>query len=753
MEALGTGTKVAKKRSITLVLFIIFAQAAIFIGIGYGFVKSYMLDNLNEKNRQVRNVYTSFLQHHIKMHFIEEATEIAGNKAVSAALHQKDIKALRSSALRQFSTIITKDNFVEDASFYDSNGHLVTRLLGEEHFGELNHPSLEMPRIALSKGEPVFGIESGKDGVFHRTVVPIYHEGRIVGAFEVVRSIGFVSSKIKEIINLDNALFLRIDKVVNPGESRIVVGNYYLNDYTIDYFSELSAAENINTLSTIIPINENYHAVTPSMEIKNFKGETIGRIVIAHRFHSEVMRFRNFIIISFVVIAAVALLAWFILNRNFSAMLRSIDHGRKLLYKKHYTHHLTNLPNRNALLKDTTGSTEHSLILYNIDSFKIINDIYGIEAGDYIIKAFSEHLREKTAELVEKSATGIGYTVYHLDRDEFVVLFNRETGFENLLVQDTIYFFENHVFNFNGVEINISVSAGISQIGPGLLQSAGKALKKARDARLDFMVYTTSMEDSREHLRNMELYSKVRDAVDEGRFVPYFQPIYDNNRGMITKYECLIRMISRDGSVISPGAFLPFIKKTKLYPKLTRIMVDSCIEKFRHKDVEFSINFGVEDILNEELVDYIENKLMSERINATMVFELLESEKVDTYSTVQTFIRRMKALGCKIAVDDFGTGYSNFEHLLRLDLDYLKIDGSLVRSVCTDEVSYKLVKTIANFASDINVKTVAEFVSEESIFRTIRELGINYSQGYYISAPRVDAEEASDYSPSREAIA
>ena len=120
---------------------------------------------------------------------------------------------------------------------------------------------------------------------------------------------------------------------------------------------------------------------------------------------------------------------------------------------------------------------------------------------------------------------------------------------------------------------------------------------------------------------------------------------------------------------------------------------------------------------------------------ATTIFEILESEGIENYQEVISFINQIKSLGARIAIDDFGTGYSNFEHLLRLDVDYIKIDGSLIKNIVTDDKHRLIVETIVSFAKRIGIKTVAEFVSDEKILQTIKEIGISCAQGYHIGKP------------------
>ncbi len=161
---------------------------------------------------------------------------------------------------------------------------------------------------------------------------------------------------------------------------------------------------------------------------------------------------------------------------------------------------------------------------------------------------------------------------------------------------------------------------------------------------------------------------------------------------------------------------------------------------FHKKEFEFSVNLTIDDILNIEIQDYIFELLNKYGIGERVVFEIVESESIENFNQVVSFIRNVKEFGCKIAIDDFGTGYSNFEYLMKLEADYIKIDGSMIKNIDTDNNAKMVVETIVNFAKKMNMKTIAEFVENEEILKIVNELGIDYSQGYYFSAPKPELD-------------
>ena len=175
-------------------------------------------------------------------------------------------------------------------------------------------------------------------------------------------------------------------------------------------------------------------------------------------------------------------------------------------------------------------------------------------------------------------------------------------------------------------------------------------------------------------------------------------------------------------------------------------MVQQCFSRFADNDYEFSLNLSCEDLLDPELMTFIVNSLEQGNIAPRVIFEILESEGIENYSAVRQFIDRVKELGCRIAIDDFGTGYSNFEHLLRLNVDIIKIDGTLVKHLDTDPVAYSVARGIQQFAAGLGMQTVAEYVHSSAILEQVQSLNIDFAQGYHVGKPLATLVTASDSS-------
>lgn len=373
-------------------------------------------------------------------------------------------------------------------------------------------------------------------------------------------------------------------------------------------------------------------------------------------------------------------------------------------------------------------------MIINIDHFQEINDLYGDAVGDEVLREVAAYLRE---------IIPVREHLYRLHADEFAHLCDggmdvREFVLFASYVGERI---SQKSFTVRGRgEVSLSVTMGIAHGSDSLLTNADIALTLAKKEKKNFLVYDESMAMAKEYEKNLEWTKRLKKAIDEERIVPLFQPIVDTGTGAVVKYEALMRMVDERGDFIAPVHFIELAKKNKLYHQLTKIMIHKTMERFADVPYVVSINISVEDILNKEIYGYIVSQLKERAIGEKIIFEIIESEGIENFARVIEFIEEVKRYGAKIAIDDFGTGYSNFSYLSKLDVDYLKIDGSLIKNITTDADHLLTVESILFFARKKEIETIAEFVEDEEIFAALVDLGIDYSQGYLFSAPQPTIE-------------
>jgi len=399
---------------------------------------------------------------------------------------------------------------------------------------------------------------------------------------------------------------------------------------------------------------------------------------------------------------------------------------------------LTKLGNRFKLLNDIQSSNKPALAIIDIDSFKEINDFYGHEIGDNVIVEFSKRLDDFISDQFTE--------VYRLQADQFAFLYRECSSKESFesRIQELIVELTNKPIFFEQHEILLGVSVGISFEKKELFINADIALKMAKQSKKNYVTYTKDFNIEQEYENNLIWSKKIKKALDEDRIVAFFQPIYNKRTKKIEKFEALVRMIEPDEEIISPFFFLEISKKAKLYPKITMLMIDKAIKAALSHDYAISLNITIEDILNQEVNNYLIQSIQESGVGKKIVIELVESEGIENFEEVYSFIKQVKLFGCKLAIDDFGTGYSNFEYLLKLDIDYIKIDGSLVKELDKNEHMRLIAKTIVAFAKTANMKTIAEFVSHKEIMEIVEEIGVDYIQGYYIGKP-VPYDEISSF--------
>lgn len=395
--------------------------------------------------------------------------------------------------------------------------------------------------------------------------------------------------------------------------------------------------------------------------------------------------------------------------------------------QKLFTSSLTGLPNRYKLSSDLSTTEGGHLAVINIDSFKIINDFYGNDIGDLILKELAKRL--------SRIFTQRGFLAYKLSSDEYAIFCEEcATNFEDE-IQSGVQMACSDSIECGDIEIVVSVSMGITSGRDGLLEKANMALGFAKKNKKQFAVYNEDMLIGKNYEKNLTVSKTLREAIDGDWFVPYFQPIVNALTGEIEKYETLVRIVKPDGEVLSPFVFLDVAKATRLYPHITRAVISKAFEIFKNKKESFSVNLSVEDILDNDTRNFIMGMLGSYDIAGRVIFEILESEGIENYAEVSEFLGAAKKLGVQIAIDDFGTGYSNFEHLAKLNVDIIKIDGSLIKDIDTNKNSEIITQTIVSFAEKLGMKSVAEFVHSKEVYDKIKDIGVDYAQGYYLGQP------------------
>ncbi|NOR57408.1 MAG: EAL domain-containing protein [Sulfurimonas sp.] len=408
-----------------------------------------------------------------------------------------------------------------------------------------------------------------------------------------------------------------------------------------------------------------------------------------------------------------------------------IQESTEYIYKQAYLEELTQLPNRLKLLKELPNHFGKILLLLNIDDFTLVNDFYGHIVGDIVLKDI--------ASVSNKWALQEDATVFKLPSDEYAFILEKTYSTKELedVIEKLLFTVKNTNINFNEYIINVDVTLGAAMISgdeTGLI-NADMTLKLAKSSKKNFLIFDESLMLVKHYEANLKMASKLRNAIQTDNIIPYFQPIYCTKTGAIKKYEALVRLRDDDGTILSPATFLEIAQKIKLYPEITKIMVEKTFSFFKKNGLSFNLNLSFEDILNQDTRDFIFKKIEEFDIAKQLTFEILETQQMEDEALVQDFINTVYEYGADIAIDDFGSGFANFKHMTKIRAEYIKIDGSLIKNIDTDKNSLLVVETIIIFAQKLNMKTIAEFVHSKEIFDIVCGLDIDYAQGYYLSKP------------------
>jgi diguanylate cyclase (GGDEF)-like protein len=457
----------------------------------------------------------------------------------------------------------------------------------------------------------------------------------------------------------------------------------------------------------------------PKEKVKNY--------FISHFVSSALYDFFLFIILFIIIYTIVKK------SKNINSFLeQKIQFKTNELKQTLVTDNLTKLPNRLQLIEDLKNKKDYPskhLALINIDSFKDINDFYGHATGDKLLK--------QIAATINNMCKRANTTVYKLPSDEFAIFSTQQTEKNKFIenVKKLLHILQKTDYLINENSLNITLSSGVASNEYDLITKADIALQLAKNKKKSLIAYDKTIDTSEQINKNMQCVTLLKNAIHYKQIQPFFQPIYNVKTKKIEKYESLARIVLQDNTIITPDKFLEISIKSKLYEHITKAMIEKSFAFFWDKKYEFSINLSINDMLNKKTVNYILQKLSHFPHPHRVVFEILENDKIANYDDIKDFIQKVKYYGCKIALDDFGSGYSNFSHILELNVDYLKIDASLVKNIKTDKNSKKITHTIIIFAHEIGLQTIAEYVEDEESLNILVQMGVDFIQGYYIGKP------------------
>jgi diguanylate cyclase (GGDEF)-like protein/PAS domain S-box-containing protein len=406
---------------------------------------------------------------------------------------------------------------------------------------------------------------------------------------------------------------------------------------------------------------------------------------------------------------------------------------------------LTRLPNRKLLMERLDGSVKWaqrgrpgSFLLLDLDNFKLVNDSVGHAAGDHLLVLLSQLLQEilRPTDILAR----LGGDEFGIILDE-VPLEEARTFAEKLRVAVVEY-----RFRLPEREFETSISGGLCPIDgtltpQAILSLADAALYSAKETGRDrIAVYRSEEERGNAISEASRWVVRVKDAVRTDRLILHYQPVVEITSGKAMHYEVLVRMAGEAGELVPPGVFLPVAERFGLMPIVDRWVVGHALEKLASSpECNLFVNVSGASLGDEGLLAWIERSIVDRGVApGRLTFEITETATVSDLASVTRWIRRLKELGCQFALDDFGTGFSSFSYLRTLPVDFVKIDGSFIRSIDTDRTNRALVQAMTMVAHILGKEVVGEAVERPEEAAVLREIGVEYGQGWLWGRPSAE---------------
>jgi diguanylate cyclase (GGDEF)-like protein len=448
---------------------------------------------------------------------------------------------------------------------------------------------------------------------------------------------------------------------------------------------------------------------------------------VTHTLNTTQKQFRLFsMFISIVTLILVGLFAAYFTRRTHKE--------NKILTRQLYTDDLTQLGSRKALEAKSFGA--YSIVyLVDLDNFSDTNSLYGNELGDLLLQAVALRIKNNCAPCHLHRFGGDVFAMMAPDLRQTDLSIKKRIHYIEDLIEGKVFKIQDYKFQ---VGITIGVGVGVNAIAQAMM-----ALDIAKSEKKPYQIYSRRNHHARMIQEQLSWQKRLNRALRENTILPFVQPI-TNAHGHIIYYECLMRIAEPTGehTLYIPPIFLEAAKKAKLYPRLSRVMIQKSFEKF-HDGGSFSINLSYLDIKASGTKFFLEELIERHHAQGRVTFELLEHESLDDFDLVKSFLESFKPLGVKIAIDDFGSNYSNLMEIIRFRPDYIKIDGSLIRNLSPGNDAYIAVTNIVKFAHQLEIKTVAEYVEDAEIYALCQQMDIDLFQGYYFSPPVQNPTEIS----------
>jgi diguanylate cyclase (GGDEF)-like protein len=379
----------------------------------------------------------------------------------------------------------------------------------------------------------------------------------------------------------------------------------------------------------------------------------------------------------------------------------------------------------------------------DVDHFKYVNDNFGHRTGDQLIVGVGSVLRDMMRE--------VSGELYRLGGDEFAIHLPSALRAQAIdVAEKALEAVRHYRFQPSDQKVisNLSVSAGVALYpfhgndAPALLSNVDIAMYQAKElGRNRCVVFDQSSDNLRSTHKRIHWAKKLRDALDEDRLALFSQPVVRLADQHPVHHEVLVRIRDDEGRYITPGNFMELAENLGLVKEIDMRVVEKLLKFMQERGeagqkVRYFVNLSRVSIADPVWVKRFVKLLETTPVKPSqLAFEITETAAMSEIDVTLAFIRRLKSMGCRFALDDFGAGFSSFYYLKRFDVDYLKIDGSFIHDLATDDGSRIFVKALNNVARDLDKQVIAEWVETPEALKLLLEMGAQFGQGYLFQRP------------------
>ncbi len=416
---------------------------------------------------------------------------------------------------------------------------------------------------------------------------------------------------------------------------------------------------------------------------------------------------------------------------------------------------LTGLNNRFYFLKlldlwlSEPASKKKTGVLFfiGIDQFKLLNDTYGHGMGDHLLKCFGEKIKIICSKLPDiKNAKEKSITA-RLGGDEFGVFLPMIDETKSIAIAQSFQHALKEI-PLKDLDYQLTVSIGLccypkdGTDAKTLMSKADLSMFRAKDLGRNRIHVFTGEDHTLEKLHSrLSWKNKILKALDEDRFEPWFQPILEIKSNEVHHYEALARLRDHEGKIILPGAFIDVAERFGIIHLIDKMIISKTLQVLKEfelsgKKTSFAMNLSGHELSDKNVLNFLISLIQKYKVDPkNIIFEITETVAIQNMDLAIEFIKPLKELGCKFSLDDFGVGFTSFAYLEKFQVDYIKIDGFFIRELDKNANDQLFVKAIADVATGMGIKTIAEFVETEAVLKLLKTFGVDYAQGYFVGKP------------------